>query len=127
MMAKSGATLYYKTDWVWPGWLGRRAGLRGDRDAFQIPGLDSTTAGLVNPKLGLVFGPWSRTEYFVNYGQGFHSNDARVRQTPLVRARGAELGVRATPLPGWQSSLALWRRALDLGRGFPRHAGTTGG
>src|SRR5260221_4304021 len=25
-----------------------------------------------------VFGPWSRTEYFVNYGQGLHSNDARV-------------------------------------------------
>ena len=33
--------------------------------------------GIVNPKLGLVLGPWFDTELFVNYGGGFHSNDAR--------------------------------------------------
>jgi len=124
-IVETSASLYYTNDTAWTSWLRSRAGLRGDRYRFHITGLDSTTAGLVNPKLGLVFGPWSRTEYFVNYGQGFHSNDARVRQTPLVRARGAELGVRATPLPGWQSSLALWRLELDSELVFAGNAGTT--
>ena len=56
-----------------------------------------------------IFGPWRGTELYVNAGLGFHSNDARGatitrrsrrpasrrdRVTPLVRARGAEVGVR---------------------------------
>jgi hypothetical protein len=32
---------------------------------------------------------------------------------PLIaRARGAELGVRAAPLPGWNTSLSVWQMAL---------------
>ena len=124
-ITETSASLYYTNDTAWTSWLRSRAGLRGDRYRFRVAGSDSTSAGLLNPKLGLVFGPWSRTEYFVNYGQGFHSNDARARQTPLVRARGAELGVRATPLPGWLSSLALWRLELDSELVFAGEAGTT--
>ena len=33
--------------------------------------------GLVSPKGGLVLGPWAKTEFYVNAGTGFHSNDAR--------------------------------------------------
>jgi hypothetical protein len=58
--------------------------------------------------MSLVFGPWAQTEYFVNDGYGFHSNDMRgvtvkVDPTcgdpvdvamPLVRSKGAELGLR---------------------------------
>ena len=34
-------------------------------------------AGLVSPKGGAVFGPFAKTELYVNAGLGFHSNDAR--------------------------------------------------
>ena len=65
-------------------------------------------AGLVSPKGGAVFGPFARTEIYVNAGLGFHSNDARgatitvdpvtgepaSRVTPLARATGAEVGVQ---------------------------------
>ena len=54
----------------------------------------------MSPKLGVIFGPLSGTEIYVNAGTGFHSNDARGaaisvdpvtgepvdRVTPLVRA-----------------------------------------
>ena len=82
-----------------------------------------------------MLGPWAKTEYFINFGQGFHSNDARgatehvkpkefsadphdpaaaAEPSPvLVRSRGGELGLRSEIVPGLQSSLALWR--LDLG------------
>ncbi len=58
------------------------AGLRGDRFDFKVASSIPENSGkpngsIVSPKLSLVFGPWSKTEYFVNYGQGFHSNDAR--------------------------------------------------
>jgi hypothetical protein len=66
------------------------------------------SAGIWSPTLSLVFGPWAKTEYFANAGCGFHSNDARgvtIRidpatgdpvdpATPLVRSKGAELGLR---------------------------------
>ena len=64
------------------------------------------TSGIASPKASFVFGPWHKTEYFVNDGYGFHSNDARGvtikvdpktgdavdPATPLVRSTGAELG-----------------------------------
>ncbi len=58
------------------------AGLRGDFYAFDVDADDprnSGTAsdGLASPKLSLIFGPWFDTEYYVNLGYGFHSNDGR--------------------------------------------------
>ena len=55
-----------------------------------------------------MFGPWQRTEYFLNLGEGFHGNDARGvvatidpktgapidRATPLVRAKGTDVDVQ---------------------------------
>jgi hypothetical protein len=75
----------------------------------------------------------------LNFGYGFHSNDARGatltldpvtreaarRVSPLVRARGAELGVRSTALRHFQTTLAFW--GLDIGSElvFAGDAGTT--
>ena len=70
---------------------------------------------------------------------GFHSNDARGgvisvdpltgepvdRVTPLVRARGAELGVRTVRLRGLQSTLSLWYLGIDSELVFVGDAGTT--
>lgn len=82
------------------------------------------SARIASPKLSLIFGPWAKTEYFVNYGHGFHSNDTRGTvatvaakdpigpaispANPLVRSKGGELGVRTEIIPGLQSLLSLW-------------------
>jgi outer membrane receptor protein involved in Fe transport len=93
---------------------------------------------IVSPKLSMIFGPWKKTEYFINAGTGFHSNDARgttqtrlpdgspsIPVTPLVATRGAELGARTELLPGLQSSLALWRLNIDSELVFVGDAGDT--
>ena len=94
---------------------------------------------LVSPKLSLVFGPFAKTELFVNAGRGFHSNDARGttanvdprtgdpvdKVPPLVRAKGFELGARTEAVPGLQSSLALWWLNSDSELVYVGDAGTT--
>jgi outer membrane receptor protein involved in Fe transport len=95
---------------------------------------------IYSPKLSAVFGPWARTEYFVNYGYGFHSNDARGTVitvdpndpltpadpvTPLAKTRGAEIGVKTEAIPGLQSTLSLWQLELDSELLFIGDAGTT--
>ena len=45
------------------------------RSTRSTPG--DGTSGLVSPKFGVVFGPWAGTEWYVNAGTGYHSNDAR--------------------------------------------------
>lgn len=121
------------------------AGLRGDWYRFDVNSSLAVNSGkardqIVSPKLNMIFGPWAKTEYFVNWGQGFHSNDARgtvinvdpnspsdpvQRVTPLVRSRGYEVGVRTEIIPNLQSSLALWRLKLDSELLFIGDAGTT--
>ena len=77
--------------------------------------------------MSLVFAPSTGTQLYLSGGLGFHSNDARgttitvapvsggpaQRVDPLVRSRGAELGIRVTPLPGWHSTVAVWALNLD--------------
>jgi outer membrane receptor protein involved in Fe transport len=86
-----------------------------------------------------VFGPWMKTESFANAGYGFHGNDARGvtisvdpasgdpadRATPLVRSKGAELGLRTELIPDGQSSLSLWWLTLDSELVFVGDAGST--
>jgi len=124
-IVETSGSLHYTNDTAWTSWLRSRVGLRGDRYRFNVANSGTTNAGLVSPKASLIFGPWSHAEYFLNYGQGFHSNDARTGQTPLVRARGGELGVRTTSSARWQSSVALWRLDLDSELVFAGDAGTT--
>lgn len=97
------------------------------------------SADLTSPKLSLIFGPWSKTEYFVNMGSGFHSNDARgvtayvspkegipIDPAPaLVRTHGSELGLRTEAIPGLQSSVALWQLAIGSELVFSGDAGDT--
>ncbi len=97
------------------------------------------TANLTSPKLSLILGPWNKTEYFVNIGSGFHSNDARgvtahvapKEGTPidpapaLVRTQGSELGLRTEAIPGLQSSVALWQLNIGSELVFSGDAGDT--
>ncbi|HEX2542778.1 MAG TPA: TonB-dependent receptor [Caldimonas sp.] len=138
------AGAYGESAWQWTPWFRSVAGLRVDRFRFDV---DSSiaensgerSAGIVTPKLSLVFGPWAGTETFLNYGHGFHSNDARGttatvaaktgepvgRVTPVVRTRGAEIGVRTEIVPGLQSSLALWQLKIGSELLFVGDAGET--
>jgi outer membrane receptor for Fe3+-dicitrate len=125
--------LYVQNTTRWAPWLRTLAGLREqvitmNVKALAIPknsGNASATKPL--PKLSLIFGPWDRTEFFINAGKGFHSNDARgvigkidsttglrTSTVPaLVGSTGKELGVRTEALRGLQSSLALWSLNSD--------------
>lgn len=129
----------------WQSWLRTVAGLRADTYRFDVDSSLAVNSGslsdtVYSPKIGAVFGPWSRTELFLNLGYGFHSNDARgtvitvdpadgvtaaERVTPLVKTKGAEVGVRSEIVNGVQTSLALWRLELDSELLFIGDAGTT--
>jgi hypothetical protein len=116
---EGSAGAYWENTSYWRPDLRSIVGLRYDAYRFDVNG-DKADAHKVSPKLSLIFGPWAKTEYFINYGRGFHSNDARGvagagpdPATPLVGTRGAELGVRSEWLPGLQSSLSLWGLDID--------------
>ena len=149
---ETSVALHADNQLEWTSWLRSVAGVRADRffvdhTSSIAENSGSKSAGLVSPKLSLVFGPWSKTEYFVNYGYGFHSNDARGATATvkpkefianpsdpnavaepsslLVRSKGGELGVRTEIVPGLQSSLALWQLKLGSELVFSGDAGDT--
>lgn len=112
----------------WTSWLRTIVGYRGDLYAINVDSLlnavnsGKATSSIGSPKASIVFGPFAKTEFFINAGEGFHSNDARgvtIRASPtdgspvssspfLVKTRGAEVGVRARLIPGLDSSLSLF-------------------
>lgn len=103
-----------------------RFAVRGSEDADTSKAKDS----IVSPKLSLIYAPLANAELFVNYGKGFHSNDARGTTqadavTPLVPTRGIEVGARSDLVRGLQSSLAVWRLAIDSELVFIGDAGST--
>ena len=125
-------------------WMKLIAGLRYDHYFFDVSSDDPANsgrddAGRLSPKASLIVGPWARTEFFANFGEGFHSNDARgvtatvdpksgapvSPVTPLVPTWGGELGVRTEVVPSLQASLSLWRLDLDSELLFTGDAGTT--
>ena len=108
--------------------------MRGDLDYFGVTSLatsanSGTSATLLpSPKMSLIFGPWDKTEFYLEGGFSFHSNDGRgatqnvepvsadypYTNTPaarirgLIQTKGAEIGVRTLALPHLQSTVSLW-------------------
>jgi TonB-dependent receptor-like protein len=125
--------LYVEEKVTWNRWLRSTVGLRGDlywaTDASSLPGNSAqTTAFLPQPKLGLVFGPFNKTEFYLNAGMGFHSNDARglAQNVPLlVQSRGAEVGMRTQAIRGLDSTLAVFILDFDSELTFDGDAGDT--
>jgi outer membrane receptor protein involved in Fe transport len=143
-VTEGSAGVYAQNDTQWNDWFRSVLGLRYDRYRFDVDSSiaensGNVTAGIASPKASFVFGPWHKTEYFANAGYGFHSNDARgvtIRvdpktgdpvdaATPLVRSKGAELGLRSEAIPNVQSSLALWYLTIGSELVFVGDAGTT--
>lgn len=136
--------LYAENATQWLPWLRSVVGVRGDTYRLKVKSndaanSDTTSAGIINPKLALIFGPWRRTEFYVNAGGGFHSNDARgatitvdpksgdpaSKVPPLVRSKGYEVGVRTEPVPGLQTSLSVYQLDFNSELTFAGDAGTT--
>jgi outer membrane receptor protein involved in Fe transport len=141
---ETSAGLYADNATTWAPWFRSVAGLRADHYDFDVNSSIAANSGhkrtqLGSPKLSLIFGPWDRSEYFVNYGWGFHSNDARgVTETVtpkeglpadpspgLVRSKGGELGLRTQIVPGLQTSISLWQLNLASELVFSGDAGDT--
>ena len=140
---------YVQNKTQWTGKFRSVLALRGDEaiynvtnltppyTASELPGapvinfaqLNSGTATkfLPSPKASLVFGPWFDTEFYLQGGFSFHSNDARGATqrvepispdypfptpsapiSPLVATKGAEVGVRTVAIPHLQSTFSLW-------------------
>ncbi len=132
-------------DQRWNDWLRSDVGVRADYFDFSVESdlaanSGDTSDSIVSPKLSMVLGPWAETEYFVNLGRGFHSNDARgttirVDPTdgvtpeqpvdPLVAATGAEVGLRSAVWPGLQLAFSLWSLELESELLFVGDGGTT--
>jgi hypothetical protein len=114
-------------------WWRTELGARIDDFEFDVNANLAANSGIAHasttsPKLTMVFGPWSKTEYFLNYGKGFHSNDARgttitvdpndgvtpvPKVSPLAQAVGAEIGARTALIPSVQLAVSVWTLKLD--------------
>jgi outer membrane receptor protein involved in Fe transport len=137
-VTESTAGVFLSNTTRWLPWLRTVTGLRTDWYTFDVTGLSNpANSGKVNasttsPKLSVIFSPSNNAEIYLNWGRGFHSNDARgitnpaAPATPLVRATGKEVGARVTGLaPGLQTSLSLWELDLASELVFVGDAGTT--
>jgi len=137
--------LYIKNETHWLEKFRSIAGLRSDFFDFNV---DSRTiaansgnkgAALLSPKLSFIAGPWRDTDFFINMGYGYHSNDARGATikidpatgdaassvTPLVWSRGGETGLRSQAVRGLNTTLAFWWLESNSELVFVGDGGTT--
>ena len=111
-------------------WLRFVTGARGDIFNFNVHNNligvpdqpdGSATRAIPSAKANLILGPWYQTEFFANFGTGFHSNDARAvvpdpNLPALAQATGWEFGLRTRSCPsvevpsptGGSTSRASW-------------------
>jgi outer membrane receptor protein involved in Fe transport len=92
------------------------------------------SATIVNPKLNFIFTPFSDTKsvkgtnLFLNFGGGFHSNDARVfvqdPEEKIPRFWGGEVGSKTRVFDRLDVTLAYWRSYLESELVFVGDEGT---
>ncbi|OLC17442.1 MAG: hypothetical protein AUH29_01845 [Candidatus Rokubacteria bacterium 13_1_40CM_69_27] len=117
---------FVKLDLIPFPWLRVITGARGDIFHYDVADnlhgeggrlTGNATRAVPSVKANVVLGPWYRTEFFANFGTGFHSNDARAvildpRLPALPTARGYEFGVKTQVIPRVEVSATYW--VLDL-------------
>ena len=118
---------FLKTEFQPTQWIRLSGGVRSEIFTFDVRNRcpacaeqpsGRASSGVVLPKANLILGPWFRTELFANYGEGYHSNDARSAvvpgSSPLARAKTYEVGARSKPWgpDGLELIATLW--AIDL-------------
>lgn len=90
----------------------------------------SITQSVVTPKANIIISPSSTTDLFLNFGGGFHSNDARAvvsnkADKTLPRAWGAEVGFRTQMFGAIDFAVAFWGLDLDNELVYVGDEGTT--
>ncbi len=126
-VTETSGGLYVDNRVWWTDQFRTEFGLREDLFNVDVRDLEPVDSGdraaaLASPKLSLAYDPWSRVEFYLQGGYGFHSNDARADTAMvnpdgsmvgthlpvLVPARGAEIGLRIAAVSKLQSTLSLW-------------------
>jgi outer membrane receptor protein involved in Fe transport len=122
---ESSLGVYAQEDVTWTKWLRSVVGVRADYVRFDVgdrlePDGENRVrdAALLSPKASIITTPRPELDLYLNFGSGFHSNDARgvvqqdERATPLARALGYEAGARLELFD--RLDLALSAFVLDL-------------
>jgi outer membrane receptor protein involved in Fe transport len=126
-VTETSGGFYYDNRIWWTDHFRSEIGVREDVYNVDVRDRDPVNSGdreasLASPKASLIFGPWDKTEIYLQGGYGFHSNDARADTATvnpddsivgthlpvLVPARGAEIGVRTTTVSKLQSTISVW-------------------
>jgi len=144
-VVETSGALYYQNSLRWNDWLRSVAGLRADYYRANVSSDNPLNSGVANdhmisPKLSLILGPWAKTEFYLNWGRGFRSNDARgatisvdpanpanpaTREPLLVRTDGYEAGFRTAIVPHLKSSFTVFVLDAQSELLFQGNAGTT--
>jgi hypothetical protein len=116
----------------WSRFVRTTFGLRGDVYRWNVESDNPLNSGnktgaIASPKVSAAFGPWKGTEFYANYGLGFHSNsalgivlqvdplsgDAATPSPSFARSQGAEFGVRSVAVRGLQTTATVWYLDFD--------------
>ena len=143
-VAETSAGTYVEAETRWTSALRTVLGVRADAFRFDVASDIDANSGtetdlIASPRASVALGLGAGTEVYAGAGLGFHSNDARgttIRVDPatgeavgavdpLVRTRGAEVGVRTTAVSGLQSTVSLFAIGLDSELVFVGDAGGT--
>jgi hypothetical protein len=136
--------VYVSTESRWTTKLRTMIGGRADVYSFDVTSSNPENSGtrgaaIVSPKASIAYAATPSTELYLSGGFGFHSNDARgttisvdptngeaaSRVDPLVRSRGAEAGLRTSPVEGLRTTVSAWALNLDSELLFTGDAGIT--
>ena len=123
-------------------WLRTQIGARMDNFWFDVDQIGQVlepisgqgSATIVNPKLNFIFTPFTDgylakgTNLFLNFGGGFHSNDARVfvqdPEKEVPRFWGGEVGSKTRLFDRLDVTLSYWRSYLESELVFVGDEGT---
>jgi len=126
-------------------WLTTQLGVRLDKFFFAVrddgtpsnPVSGSKEGFIANPKLNVILSPFKengwqkRSQIYLNFGGGYHSNDARdvvassASKPVLPRALGGELGFRTKLFDRFDIGIDYWRLHLDSELVWAGDDGTT--
>ncbi len=84
---------------------------------------NAASDSMVSPKLSAIYSTSETTHWFANYGQGYHSNDARgfsegsrangEKADVFARSEGADLGIQSQLTDTLQLAASLWWLTLE--------------
>jgi hypothetical protein len=129
---QTSVSVFGESEIEWSRVVRTTLGLRGDVYRWNVDSSNplnsgKDTAAIASPKISTAFGPWGGTEFYANYGLGFHSNsglgvvlnvdpltgDPVTPSPAFARSQGAEFGVRTVRVKGLQTTATLWYLDFD--------------